>query len=120
MMDQISCIVEAQRRFFKSGATLDITFRKRMLCKLLEAMEVYEQRLAQALWSDMHKSFEEAYLTELSIVKGEIKTHLNNIGKWTRRERVTTPITLFPSRSYIVKEPLGCALIISPWNYPVQ
>ena len=120
MMDQISCIVEAQRRFFKSGATLDITFRKRMLCKLLEAMEVYEQRLAQALWSDMHKSFEEAYLTELSIVKGEIKTHLKNIGKWTRRERVTTPITLFPSRSYIVKEPLGCALIISPWNYPVQ
>ena len=119
-MEQIKDIVAAQKQFFKSGATLDINFRKRMLCKLLEAIEAYEERLAQALWSDMHKSYEEAYLTELSIVKAEIKTHLKSLSKWMKREKVATPITLFPSRSYIVKEPLGSALIISPWNYPVQ
>ena len=119
-MEQIKEIVSAQKQFFKSGATLDINFRKRMLRKLLEAIEAYEERIAQALWNDMHKSYEEAYLTELSIVKAEIKTHLKNIGKWSKRERVTTPLTLFPSRSYIVKEPLGSALIIAPWNYPVQ
>ena len=106
-MEQIKDIVAAQKQFFKSGATLDINFRKRMLCKLLEAIEAYEERLAQALWSDMHKSYEEAYLTELSIVKAEIKTHLKSLSKWMKREKVATPITLFPSRSYIVKEPLG-------------
>lgn len=113
-------IVQAQREFFSTGATLDTGFRKRMLLRLQEALQAWEQRLAQALWEDMHKSYEEAYLTEFSILKGEIRAHLKNLHKWARREKVPTPMTLFPSRSYTVKEPLGCALIISPWNYPVQ
>jgi len=117
---EIKGIVEAQRRFFRSGTTKDIAFRKRMLRRLQEALQVWEERLVEALWTDMHKSYEEAYLTEISIVKGEIKTHLRNVSKWAEKEKVSTPITLFPSRSYTVKEPLGCTLIISPWNYPVQ
>lgn len=118
--EKIKEIAKSQREFFATGATLDTDFRKRMLARLLDALQAWEQRLAQALWEDMHKSYEEAYLTEFSILKGEIKAHLKNLDKWTRREKVPTPMTLFPSRSYIVKEPLGCALIISPWNYPVQ
>ena len=117
---EIKDIVEAQRRFFGSGATKDIAFRKRMLCRLQEALQVWEEKLADALWTDMHKSYEEACLTETSIVKGEIKTHLKNVSKWAAKEKISTPVTLFPSRSYTVKEPLGCTLIISPWNYPVQ
>ena len=42
------------------------------------------------------------------------------MAKWARRKKAATPLKLFPARSYIVKEPLGNALIISPWNYPVQ
>ena len=116
----ISRIVKAQREFFRSGATLDVKFREEMLRRLLSAMERWEERLAKALWEDMHKSYEEAYLTEFSIIKGEIKTHLKNVAKWAQMERTSTPLKLFPSRSCIVKEPLGCALIIAPWNYPVQ
>ncbi len=109
-----------QNTYFRSGATLDLCFRKRMLEKFLEAMEAWEDKLADALWHDLHKSYEEAYLTEISIVKAEIKNHLKNIGRWARRRRAHSPLKLFPSRSYIVKEPLGCSLIVSPWNYPVQ
>ncbi|MBO5700440.1 MAG: aldehyde dehydrogenase [Bacteroidales bacterium] len=116
----IGRIVQAQREFFRSGATLDVKFREEMLRRLLSAMERWEERLAKALWEDMHKSYEEAYLTEFSIIKGEIKTHLKNVAKWAQMERTSTPLKLFPSRSCIVKEPLGCALIIAPWNYPVQ
>ena len=116
----ISGILEAQREFFSSGTTLDIEFRKRMLCKLLGALRKYEQELATALWNDMHKSYEEAYLTEFSILYGELESHMKNVGKWARRRKATTPLHMLPSRSYIVKEPLGCTLIIAPWNYPVQ
>ena len=116
----IGRIVKAQREFFKSGATLDVKFREEMLRRLYSAMERWEERLAKALWEDMHKSYEEAYLTEFSIIKGEIKTHLKNVSRWAQMERTSTPLKLFPSRSCIVKEPLGCALIIAPWNYPVQ
>ena len=116
----IQNIVQLQKEYFQSNVTLDINFRKEMLSKLFRAIEKWEVKLAEALWKDLHKSYEEAYLTEISIVKGEIKTHLRNIRKWASRRKVSTPLKLFPSRSYIVKEPLGSALIISPWNYPVQ
>ncbi len=118
--DRIISIAAAQKAYFRSGATLDVSFRKEMLRKFLKAMEKWESRLCDALWTDLHKSYEEAFLTEISIVTGEIKNHIKHIGKWARRERKHSPLKLFPSRSYIVKEPLGNTLIISPWNYPVQ
>jgi aldehyde dehydrogenase (NAD+) len=117
---QIIQTLQQQREFFASGQTLEIRFRKEMLRRLLNAMELWEEQLAGALWKDLHKSYEEAYLTELSIVKGEIKTHLKNLSNWAKPEKVPTPAKLAPSKSRIVKEPLGCALIIAPWNYPVQ
>ena len=118
--EKIISITAAQKEYFHSGATLDIAFRRQMLKKLLAAIEKWDEKLAEALWTDLHKSYEEAYLTEISIVKAEIRTHLRKIRKWSGRKKVCTPIKLFPSRTYVVKEPLGCSLIISPWNYPVQ
>ena len=116
----IEQIIQAQRAYFHSGATLDIRFRREMLKKFQAALAKWEKPLAAALWADLHKSYEEAYLTELSIVKGEIKNHLHHIGRWNRPKRKPTPIKMFPSRSYIVSEPLGNTLIMAPWNYPVQ
>lgn len=113
-------IHDKQKEFFSTGATLDIKFRKHMLKKFLEAMGKWEGRISEALWTDLHKSYQEAYLTEISIVKGEIRNHLKHVGKWARRRKACSPLKLFPSRSFVVKEPLGCSLIISPWNYPVQ
>lgn len=118
--ERIQEISRLQKEYFSTGATLDVAFRKKMLVRMLEAMEKWESRLADALWADLHKSYEEAYLTEISIVKGEIRTHLRHVDSWARKRKAPTPLKLFPSRSYIVKEPLGCSLIISPWNYPVQ
>ena len=119
-LSEISAILEAQRAFFRSHATLDINFRLSMLRKLEQALAQWERPLADALWQDLHKSYEEAYITELSIVKGEIRNHLRHLRCWSRRRRRPTPLKMFPSTSYIATEPLGNALIISPWNYPVQ
>ena len=118
--EKIQDIVSAQKKYFASGATLDIAVRKDMLRRLSEAMDKWENRLCDALWADLHKSYEEAYLTEISIVKAEIRSHIRNVSGWARKKRAHSPLKLFPSRSYITKEPLGCSLIISPWNYPVQ
>lgn len=116
----IPSIIEFQRAFFHTGATLGLNFRRQMLKKLQGALDKWEKPLADALWTDLHKSYEEAYLTELSIVKGEVKNHLRHLGSWVKRKRVSTPIKMFPSRSFIVSEPLGNTLIMAPWNYPVQ
>lgn len=118
--ERIINIIEAQKAYFRTGATLDINFRRSMLKKLLCAMDKWEKRITDALWADLHKSYEEAYLTEISIVTGEIRNHMKNVGRWSARKKMKSHLKLFPSRSYIVKEPLGNSLIIAPWNYPVQ
>lgn len=120
MIENIHRIRQAQGDFFRSEATIDVSFRRKMLERFSEALDKWEERLCDALWADLHKSYEEAYLTEISIIKAEVRTHLRKVKQWSKKRRVTTPLKLFPSQSYIVKEPLGNALIIAPWNYPVQ
>ena len=117
---EIKTIVEAQRAFFRSGETLSLKFRQRALCALSKAMKIWESRIAEALWKDLHKSYEEAYLTELSIVLGEIDSHLHHLKRWMLPKHVGTPVKMMPSRSMVMAEPLGCTLIMAPWNYPVQ
>ncbi len=109
-----------QESYFRSGATLDVRTRKANLVAFEKAVLKWEKPLCEALWKDLHKSYEESYIAEASILLGEIRTHIRNVGKWTRPQRRPTPMKLFPSRSKIISEPLGTALIISPWNYPVQ
>ena len=94
----IGAKVEAQRGYFKSGATLSRKFRVRQLRKLGEALAVWEKPLCEALWKDLHKSYEEAVMTELSIVRGEIANHIRRLKGWMRDEHPRTPIKMFPDR----------------------
>lgn len=118
--EQIKAIKKAQSEFFATGTTLEYKFRREQLKKLQKALSEWEKPLCAALWTDLHKSEQEAVLTELSIVSGEIRNHLRHLKGWMRRQSKPTPLKMMPSRSYITHEPLGNALIISPWNYPVQ
>lgn len=74
----------------------------------------------EALHQDLNKSPFEAYATEIGIVKEEIKYTLKHLRKWASPKSVRTPITQFPSKSFIYPEPYGVVLIMSPWNYPFQ
>lgn len=113
-------IVKKQKAFYRSGATLDLKFRKEMLRKMRSGLKKWEHALQEALWKDLHKSAEEAYMTEIGLVYGEIDDAIKHLGRWARRRRVCSPVTVMPSKSYIVREPLGNTLIVAPWNYPVQ
>lgn len=118
--ERIAAIVAAQQQFFKSGKSRSYEFRRQQLKLLAEALKQWEKPLLEALWHDLHKSEQEAILTELSIVQGEVRNHLKNLKRWMKPARCNTPLKMMPSRSCVVSEPLGCSLIIAPWNYPVQ
>ena len=62
---------QAQKDFFASYKTRDISFRIEQLKKLKRLIKQNENKIQEALWLDLHKSPEEAYLTEISIVKTE-------------------------------------------------
>lgn len=112
--------LKAQDAYFKAQQTKPIAFRLQQLRKLEGAIQKYEKKIEEALWKDLHKSPEEAYLTEISIVLNEIRYHRKNLKHWAKPKAVPTPLHLLPSRSSIYYEPLGVALIVSPWNYPFQ
>jgi aldehyde dehydrogenase (NAD+) len=118
--DKIHEVHTAQKRFFASYETRETQFRISQLKKLKQVIADYENRIQEALWQDLHKSPEEAYLTEISIVLQEIDLHINNLKNWSKPKKVSTPLHLKPSSGKIYYEPLGVALIIAPWNYPFQ
>ena len=120
IVNRIPDIVASQRTYFRSHATLDVEHRLEMLRKLRNAIVKHEQSLTDALYLDLHKSYEEAYLTEISIVLGEIDNFLKHLKRWAAPSKRSTPLKLKPSKSVIITEPLGVSLIIAPWNYPVQ
>ena len=118
--ERITVIVAAQRAYFRSHATLSIELRLDMLRRLRNAIIKHEKSLTDALYADLHKSYEEAYLTEISIVVGEIDNFLKHLKQWAAPSQRPTPLKLYPSKSSIITEPLGVSLIVAPWNYPVQ
>ena len=118
--ERIEDLVRKQRAFYASGVTRDIDWRRFQLAKFQEGLKKWEKPLCDALWTDLHKSYEEAYMTEIGLVYGEIREAKRKVGRWARRRCRPTPMTVLPSSSHIVREPLGCTLIVSPWNYPVQ
>ena len=117
-MIDLDAIVRSQREFFYTRATRDIMFRKNSLEKLLDSILENEPAIYTALKQDLNKSEREAELTEVGIVKDSIKYALKNLDTWARPRKVKTPMSLFPSKSIIYKEPYGVALIMAPWNSP--
>ncbi len=112
--------IQAQRDFFRSLATRPLKFRIEALKKLRSAILNNRTLLEKALYRDLSKSPFESYTTEIGIVLSEIDCHIGHLRRWTKPHRVPTPLFLMPSRSRVVYQPLGCVLIIAPWNYPLQ
>ena len=118
--ERIRELVEKQRAFFASGVTRKVDWRVAQLKAFAAGLKKWEKPLCDALWADLHKCYEEAYMTEIGLVYAEIREAVRKTARWARRRSVPTPMTCLPSKGYIVREPLGCTLIVSPWNYPVQ
>ncbi|WMJ86265.1 aldehyde dehydrogenase [Anaerocolumna sp. MB42-C2] len=113
-------ILVGQREFFNTGSTRSVSFRKNALKKLRMAIINNENQIAEALKKDLNKSGFESYMTEIGIVLDEIKTLINHLSKWSAARYVKTPLAQFYGRSFILPEPYGVVLIMSPWNYPFQ
>ena len=84
--------------------------------------EIWKRRddLKQAMWNDFRKPAEEVDLTEIFVIKSEIKAVKRGLRKWMRPKRVPGGLAQVGSASWVRPEAKGVALIISPWNYPMQ
>jgi len=118
--EQISRIIEAQRKFFASGATRDTAFRLKILKKLRNLILDHEKEIVEAIWKDFHKPEFEVIATESRFVVKELNYTIRHLRSWARPRRVRTPIVHFLSHSFVAPQPFGQVLVFSPWNFPFQ
>ena len=118
--EEIRLIIEAQRKFFNEGNTLDPKFRIEILKKLRSLIIFHENDIVEALWKDFHKPEFEVIATETRFVIKELNTAIRNLKKWMRPRSVYTPVVHFISRSYVIPQAYGQVLVLSPWNFPFQ
>lgn len=116
--EQIRILLEKQRDYYKSGITLPIDYRKKQLKILYKTIKKYELEINDALKQDLGKSAYEGYMCEVGLVLTEITYMLKHLKRFSKRKTVYTPLSQFPSHSYIQPIPYGNTLIMSPWNYP--
>ena len=107
-----------QKEYFQSGATLPLEFRLAQLRSLYRGIKRFEPQILEALRSDLGKSAEESYMSEIGMCPTEIRHTARHLREWSRPQCVPTPLMHFPGSSRIVREPRGVCLIIAPWNYP--
>jgi aldehyde dehydrogenase (NAD+) len=117
---KLSGLLADHRTFFSTNRTKDLSFRREQLKQLRRMIVKNEPALFEALKQDLGKPAFEAYGGETGFVIREIDAALNNLGHWARPRRVSTPLVHLPGRSIIYQEPYGVALIIGPWNFPIQ
>lgn len=115
----INAIVEEQRKYFAENRTLDVATRLEALDRLKKMIVCHEKELVMALKSDLGKSETEAYMTEIGMILSEITYFGKHLRTWARPRHKITPLSNFPAKSMLMKEPYGVVLIMSPWNYPV-
>ena len=119
-MKDINTLVANQKSYFSTYETRDISFRKRQLKLLQSNIKKHEKEIFLALKNDLNKSEFEAYETEIGMVNEELNFMIKNIESLSKHKKIKTPLMHFPSKSYQFQDPLGCVLIMSPWNYPFQ
>ncbi|MCG2501379.1 aldehyde dehydrogenase [Staphylococcus epidermidis] len=108
------------KAFFNTHKTKNLKFRKQQLKLLSKNIKNHENKLLDALYKDLGKSKVEAYATEIGMLLKSIKLMRKELKNWSKTKQTDTPLYLFPTKSYIKKEPYGTVLIIGPFNYPVQ
>jgi aldehyde dehydrogenase (NAD+) len=111
-------LVQEQRRFFKSGITRDISFRRERLLEMKDMIRRHQDEILEAAHKDLGKPPFEMFASENAFILSEIDYAEKNLDCWTSPRRVKTPNAYFGARSLVYPEPYGVTLIIAPWNYP--
>lgn len=117
--EEIEKIVERQRAWFESGATLDLSLRAKALARLKETVRSHEQEIQKALCADLGKGRFESYMCETGLTMSEITYMQKHLKKFASEKTVHTPLAQFHARSYKKPSPYGVVLVMSPWNYPI-
>ena len=100
-----------------SGKTRNEKWRRKQLLALSDLLKNHQNEILNALNQDLGKPATEAFF-EIIAVKQEIKLAQKSLSNWMKTRQINVPVSLKPAQALVQPDPLGCILIIGPWNYP--
>ena len=113
-------VVDNLRANFDAGLTRPLSWRRSQLRQLIRLLQEGEDELLGALRADVGKPATEAWMSELALTVAELEFMIDHLADWAEPEKAKLPLWVRPGRGYVRREPLGVALVIAPWNYPVE
>ncbi len=111
---------KALRTTFESGRTRPLAWRKAQIAGLRRMLEEGEDELVAALQQDLGRPRVEAFAADIGHTKTELRHMDRHVAGWMKPTKVRAPMTVAPATAWVQPEPLGVALVIAPWNYPIQ
>ncbi|WP_367889419.1 aldehyde dehydrogenase family protein [Humibacter ginsenosidimutans] len=118
--DDIAGIVAERRRAFEAGITKPLAWRRQQLNGIRRMLEDHSAEFEAAVAADLHRNPTETQLADVNVVLSEVAHALRHLKSWAAPKRASLPLALQPAKGWVVREPLGVALVIAPWNYPIQ
>ena len=100
-----------------NGHTKPEPWRRQQLSRIELLLETHENEIIQALIADLGKPKTEAMI-EIIALRQELKLAHSKLKSWIKDRPIKVPLSLKPGEAFTRLEPLGCVLIIGPWNYP--
>ena len=113
----LSASIKTLKKTVILGHTIPIDKRIRYINIIGSLIDKHKLEIINSLYSDLGKSKIEA-LSEILLVKQEISLVKNKLSSWMKPKNINPPFYYFPSSSKIFFEPLGCVLVLGPYNYP--
>ena len=101
-----------------SGETENINWRIQNINIISKLIDENKKEIIKSLFIDLGKSEIEA-ISEIFLIKEEISLIKKKLKSWMQQKKINTPFYLFPSSAKLIYEPLGCVLILGPYNYPL-
>ena len=116
--DRIRSVFEAQVANLQALKDTSLKARKKKLKALRSTIFTWRERIQEAVHADFQRAHTETDVIEIYPAVADIKHVMQHMWEWAAPEDVDTPLTYLGSSSYVLKEPKGASLVITPWNYP--
>ncbi len=120
LREHLKSIFELQKANQQRVANLNFQQRKNRIEGIITVLRKYEPEIREAMAKDFSKASWEVSLLELLHIVHEAKYAVKHLKRWMKPKKVSTPMILTGSQSYIHYEPKGLVLIMAPWNYPIN
>ena len=117
----LRALFDHQHQASRAHTEVPLLVRRERLLRMQKLLHEHGPTLTAAVEADFGvRSPRLTEVADLFMLRTLLSHLLSHLKRWTRPQRVRTPLYLWPARARILRQPLGVVGVIAPWNYPIQ